>query len=231
MIKKLIQVLEESDKSSVNISKVRYNIDGTPIPSVTQIIGKCISEEYLMGWANYLGFKRIKYKDQVGLAATIGTDGHNAIESYLSTNAESDNMCYLSFRVWWDMLTSTHVVKILGMEEELILPYCAGTYDLLLDIDGRIFLIDFKTSNHVSYKHFIQLAAYRHMLYKVKNINIDGCLILQVDKETPSFEEFALDFANAEHYSFIEHCAFTFVSLALSFYSINKAEGMFKQIF
>lgn len=231
MIEELISVVNEIDKTQVNISKVRYTYNGIPVPSVTQILSRCIAKDYLIGWANYLGFKRIKYRDQVGLAATMGTDGHNAVEAYLRDGTECDNICYKSFRIWWDILTTSHTVEIIGMEEELVLPYCSGTYDLLLKIDDRIFLVDLKTSNHVGFDYFIQLAAYRHLLYKVKNINIDGCLILQLDKESPSFEEFALDFTNNDHYNFIEHCAFTFMSLVLSYYNIDKAESMFKQIF
>lgn len=231
MIEELISVVNEIDKTQVNISKVRYTYNGIPVPSVTQILSRCIAKDYLIGWANYLGFKRIKYRDQVGLAATMGTDGHNAVEAYLRDGTECDNICYKSFRIWWDILTTSHTVEIIGMEEELVLPYCSGTYDLLLKIDDRIFLVDLKTSNHVGFDYFIQLAAYRHLLYNVKNINIDGCLILQLDKESPSFEEFALDFTNNDHYNFIEHCAFTFMSLVLSYYNIDKAESMFKQIF
>lgn len=231
MIDRLLSIISDIDKSDVKVDKVRYTYEGIPVPSVTQILSKCIAKEYLIGWANYLGFKRIKYKDQVGLAASIGTNGHNAVEAYLRDGTECDNTCYMSFRIWWDMLNKEHTVEIISMEEELVLPYCSGTYDILLKIDGRVFLVDLKTSNNVGYEYFIQLAAYRHLLYKVKNINIDGCLILQIDKEEPSFEEYALDFSNMDHYAFIEHCAFTFIGLALSYYNINKAETLFKQIF
>lgn len=231
MIDQLIEVINGIDKTMVKIDRVRYTYNGIPVPSVTQILSKCIAKEYLISWANYLGFKRIKYKDQLGLAATIGTDGHNAVEAYLKDGIECENVCYKSFRIWWDLINTNHSVEILGMEEELVLPYCSGTYDILLKIDGKIFLVDLKTSNNVGYEYFIQLAAYRHLLYKVKGINVDGCLILQMDKETPSFEEYSLDLSNQEHYNFIEHCAFTFVSMAISYYNINKAETLFKQIF
>lgn len=231
MIEKIVGLLESIDKSEVDIENIRYTYNDIPVPSVTQILSKCIAEEYLIKWANYLGFKRIKYKDQVGLAATIGTDAHNAIEAYLKDKIECISVPFKSFRLWWDMLCANNEVEIIGIEEQMVLPYCSGTYDILLKINGRIFLVDLKTSNHIGYKYFIQLAAYRHMLYKTKGINIDGCLILQVDKEEPSFEEFTLDFSIPEHYQFIEHCAFTFMSLALSYYNINKAESMFKQIF
>lgn len=209
----------------------QYEYLGVQVPSVTTIISKCIHEDYLMNWANYLGFKRIKYRDELNRSANIGTIGHNAIEKFLSDNIECDNIPLKGFMIWWDMLISNHTVKILGMEERLTLPYCGGTYDLLLDIDGRIFLVDLKTSNHMSYKYFIQLAAYRHILYKAKGINIDGCLILRLDKERAGFKEQALDFSINEHYQFIEQCAFTFISMVLSYYNIAKTEKQWKIIF
>lgn len=227
----LIKLLDNIELNGLKIDKVRYEYNENPVPSVTQILSKCISEEYIANWANYLGFKHIKYKEKLEEAANIGTIGHNTVEKYLTDGTESENTCYKSFRIWWDMINQNHKVSILGMEEKMILPYCAGTYDILVSIDDKVYLIDLKTSNHVGYKYFIQLAAYRHMLYKLKNINLDGCLILQLDKHTPSFEEYMLDFANPIHYNFIEHCAFTFMSLVLSFYNTNKAESIFKQIF
>lgn len=209
-----------------------YNYFGVAVPSVTTILSKCIHEDYITNWANYLGFKRIKYKDELNRAALAGTNGHNAIEKFLKDGVDDlESIPLQSFKIWWDMITSTHKVEILGMEEKITLPYCGGTYDLLLKIDDRIFLVDLKTSNNLSYKYFIQLAAYRHMLYKARNINIDGCLILQVDKAIPSFNEQVLDFAIDEHYQFIEHCAFTFISLVLAYYNIHKAEYMWNNIF
>lgn len=208
-----------------------YNYFDKPVPSVTTILSKCIHEDYIVSWANYLGFKRIKYKDKLNEAAIAGTAGHNAVENYLKYNEIEDNIPLESFRLWWDMLNESNTVEILGIEERLILPYCGGTYDILLSINGRIFLVDLKTSNHLSYKYFIQLAAYRHMLYKVKNMNIDGCIILQLDKNVPSFNEQLLDFSIDEHYQFIEHCAFTFMSLVAAFYNIHKAEYLWNKLF
>lgn len=232
MMKERIEaMLMETDKTQLKMSNPRYFIEGIPVPSVTQIISKCIQEDYLLGWANHLGYKRLNYSREVKKAADIGTEAHNSIEEYLREGTDNGNIGLQGFKKWWEMLNLNHKVEIIGMEESLILPYCSGTYDLLLKIDDRTFLIDLKTSNHVSYKYFLQLAAYRHMLYQIKGINIDGCIILQVDKNEPSFEEYALDFSIDEHYNFIEHCAMTFLTMAFHFYNINMAEQMYKRIF
>lgn len=220
-----------SSRGEIKQDKNRYTVNGIPVPSVTQVLNKCINEPYIAQWANYLGFKRIKYQEELNRAANIGTKGHNAIEEYIKDGTESTNICCKSFLLWWDMIHLNHKVEVVGMEEKLLLPYCGGTYDLLLIIDGKYYLVDFKTSNKVSYKYFIQLAAYRRMLYLTKNINIDGCIVLQVDKFEPGFNEFLLDFSNTDHYEFIEHCSNTFMSLCLSYYHVLQAEMMYKKIF
>lgn len=201
------------------------------VPSVTTILSRCIHEESLMSWANYLGFKRIKYRDRLNEAAMIGTAGHEAIENFLSKDIISENIPLKGFIIWWNILIASNSVKLLGMEERMILSYCGGTYDILLQINDRIYLVDLKTSNHITYKYFIQLAAYRHLIYKTKGINIDGCIILQLDKEEPGFQEYLLDFSIDEHYQFIEQCAFTFISLVLSYYNIAITEKAYKNIF
>lgn len=231
MDEKLLELINGIDFSEIQPEKIRHKYKGIPVPSVTQIISKCIHEDYIVNWANYLGFRGIKYKDEMNRAANIGTEGHNAIESYLKDGSVSNNIPYLGFRLWWDIINSNNTVEVLGIEEEMVLPFCGGTYDLLLSVNGLPYLVDFKTSNHVTYKYFIQLAAYIHMLYVTKGINARGAIVLQVDKTEPGFNEYLLDLSNITHYQFINHCCSTFLSLALAYYNIYKAESLYKQIF
>lgn len=228
---KLLELLNKIDFSEISLEKIRHKYKGIPVPSVTQILSKCIHEDYIVSWANYLGFRRIKYKDELNSAAILGTKGHSAIEDYLRNGTTSDNIPYLGFRLWWDIINTDNTIEILGIEEEISLPFCGGTYDLLLSINGLPYLVDLKTSNHISYKYFIQLAAYRYMLYITKGINVNGVIVLQVDKNEPGFNEYLLDLSNTLHYQFMEHCCSTFFSLVLSYYNIHKAESLYKQIF
>lgn len=231
MENKLLELLNMVDFKEVSPEKIRHTYKGNPVPSVTQILSKCIHEDYIVNWANYLGFKRVKYLDELNKASMAGTNGHDAIEEFLINGTTSNNIPYLGFKLWWDIINADNSIKILGIEEELVLPYYGGTYDLLLSINDLPYLVDLKTSNRVTYKYFIQLAAYRYMLYVVKGIVLNGCIILQLDKNEPGFNEYLLDFSNPAHYEFIEHCSFTFLSLVLSYYSIHKAEFLYKQIF
>jgi predicted RecB family nuclease len=106
-----------------------------------------------------------------------------------------------------------------------------GTLDALLKIGNSIYLVDFKTSNHITYKYFLQLAAYRYMLRVIEGINIDGVIVLQLDKDEPGFNEYLLNFYIQQHLEFINHCETTFLSLLYGYYNIQQSERMFKTIF
>ena len=102
---------------------------------------------------------------------------------------------------------------------------------MLVEINGKKYLIDFKTSNHVGYKYFLQLAAYRYILRTEHNIEIDGCIVLQLDKKTSSFKEFVLDFSNIEHFAYINNCERAFLSLVYAYFNRLCVEDGFNKYF
>ena len=108
--------------------------------------------------------------------------------------------------------------------------FFGGTYDALLSINGKVYLVDFKTSNHISYKYFLQIAAYRYMLQQ-QGIEIDGAIILQLDKKHPSFNEYIIQLNNPEHLDFINNCQECFFSLVYAFFNRLQVEKQFKTIF
>lgn len=221
----------------IKIDSSIYYFNNKIVPRVTDILSKTIHEDYLMKWANSLGFRRLSYVEELNKAALCGTIAHNAIEQYLQQKEEFDpnkhenNTPFQSFLLWWEDITRSNDIEIVGQEEQLTCEWFGGTYDLLLKINGKTYLVDFKTSNHVSYKYFLQLAAYRYMLYRSKGINIDGCLILQLGKQEIMFKEYVLDFSNTEHYYFIEQCAQAFMSLVYAYYNTFHVKELYKTIF
>ena len=42
-----------------------YNYNNIPVPRVTEILSKTIHEDYIVKWANYLGFKHLNYQDEL----------------------------------------------------------------------------------------------------------------------------------------------------------------------
>ncbi len=230
MYNKIYNILEE-DTQPMKLKEEKYFYNNIPVPRVTEIISKMISEEYLLYWANSLGFKHQSYKKTVQAAADIGSEAHDLISKFLLGEVfTSDNIPYLGFRKWWIDISSNNSVKVLGSEVQISCPYFGGTYDLLLQINDKIYLVDFKTSNHVSYKYYLQLAAYKYML-ELQGYKIDGVIILQVNKSKIEYTEYPLLFDIPEHLDFINKCLNTFFSLVYGYYNISQCENMYKNIF
>jgi hypothetical protein len=209
----------------------RYHIDGRGIPSVTELLS-FIDNEGLISWANRVGRQGQDNREIASKAAEFGTMVHESIEMYIKKKPnEEDNVCLDAFKEWWQGINQCHRVKVLGQEQKLMCEYFAGTYDLLITIDDKPYLIDFKTSNHVGYKYFMQLAAYRYLLYTQKNINIQGCIILQFSKEEAKYREFNLDFTNPYDYEFMENCHRAFFGLVYTYYNTKLCQRQFGSIF
>lgn len=215
-------------------SEVYYLEENNPVPRVTEILSKMIHSDTLMYWANSLGFKGLKYKTVLDNAAKIGTAAHLSIEKFLKEKIPSiNNIPFLGFMSWYNMITEDMKlpINILFIEERLTCKWFGGTLDALMKIGDKVYLIDFKTSNHVTFKYFLQLAAYRFMLKQKKNINIDGVIVLQLNKLNIGFNEYLLDFSIIDHLSFINHCEETFLSLVYAYYNIEWSELLYKNIF
>ena len=217
-----------------------YDYEGTPVPRVTHILSLMLHEEGLMSWSNYIGKKGQDYQKTLNLAAEKGTYVHNAIEDYIQNDnkldlTKVDSFCskdvyraYNSFLTWWNSIKDN--VEVLMEETPLIGKYFAGTLDLLIKFNDKIYLIDFKTSNHPSYKYFLQLSAYRYLLRELYNIEINGCGIIMLNKKEISFNEIIIDFENSYDLSFINQCEETFFSLVYAYYNRLQVETMFTQV-
>ena len=202
-----------------------------------------LHEDFLMTWSNNLGlYQRKKYKEFLDQAATKGSYVHDAIEDYIQNGNDLDmdtvlagyrtevGYAYGSFRAWWDIITKRNV-KVIMQEYKLVCPWFGGTLDLLVEIDGRVYLLDFKTSNHPSYKYFLQLAAYIYILKYYYGIEVYGCGIIKLDKKEIHFEEFIIDKSNTMYDEFIELCQQTFLSLVYAYINRIRVERQYNSIF
>lgn len=223
-----IQYLSSIPEIGIDDSSYQYN--GTTVPRVTHILSEMLHEDSLMSWSNYIGlYKHQKYNEVLKRAADTGTYVHNAIEKKILQNKTLDEneiplylrpeviSAYTAFCSWWDIITSQNY-EVIYSEETLICPYYGGTLDLLIKINGRIYLVDFKTSNHVGYKYYLQLAAYRRSLATERNIHIDGCIILRLSKSGSIFEEYIVDLHKPEDAMFMHQCDQAFLSLVTAYF-------------
>ena len=211
-----------------------YNDEGIPVPRVTQILSAMMHSDTLLYWANSLGFRRIKYRDAINEASQIGTKAHNAIERFLrdeATDEDLRNISFQAFKAWYDIFTINNIsFEVIGMEQKLTCRWFGVTYDLLARIGGRIFLVDFKTSNHITEKYFLQLSAYVYML-ALKGIVVEGVIVLQLSKESDCFNEYTLDFSIPSHFQFMENCTKSFLSLVYAYYNVAQVRSQFTSLF
>lgn len=229
----IYQALDSIDfdiKPSKSTKEANYiNNEGVVVPRVTEILSKMIHKDTLMYWANSLGFKGLKYKDVLNEAANIGTCAHHAIECFLKNKTESNNnIPFLGFLSWYNIIQdSGYVIDVIYVEHRLACRWFGGTLDALIKINEKLYLIDFKTSNHITFTYFLQLAAYRYMLRDRYNIEIDGVIVLQLDKIKPGFSEYLLNFSIPEHLQFMNYCEEAFLSLVYAFYNVERVESLY----
>ena len=245
------EIKDSSLKKEMNLLLSDVSFEESPymycmnyVPRVTSILSDMLHEEYLMGWANYMG--RIKHQDHTKYterAANIGTIVHSAIEYYLKRVNISDTYfddiedkfmrdschnAFLSFKKWWSII-SQNQYSILMQEQSLVCEYYGGTLDALIDINGRVYVVDFKTSNHFNYKYYLQTAAYRRLLYYNYGIIVDGIIILRLSKVDISFEEQILDFSRFNDLAFINNCERCFLSLVYAYYNRNIVQNKYSE--
>lgn len=240
------KILEELDLNKVNIQDSDYCFNGITVPRTTHILSSMLHEDYLMQWANVIGlYKRKKYQDERDKAAFIGSCTHESIENYMKDfsynlkyfdikDIQTRNMienAIESYILWYSTITKENIVEVVGQEQQLVCPWFGGTYDMIIRINNKTYLVDFKTSNHIDYKYFLQMGAYKFMLNNYYNTHIDGVIILQLDKKQPSFEEYVLVFSNPQHAMFMDECIKTYLSLVYAYYNRLNIQTMFKNIF
>ena len=226
--------LDDIQKLDNPIINHHYEHDGKPVPRVTEIISSCRHNESLMGWANHLGFKHQSYKNVLNAAADYGTAVHSALEKYIKGEPIPDGTPtepMEAFELWWKQLTRDNDVKVLGQEFVLTCPWYGGTYDMLLNINGKPWLVDFKTSNHIRVEYSLQLAAYRNML-KYNNIvkDLSGFVVLRLCKHSPEFEEFIIDMLRPAHEHYMNECSSAFGAMAYQYWMMKDIENKFKNI-
>lgn len=167
----------------------RYVVNGTDKPKgVTTIMGQTLAKD-LMQWSADMACEYLRsklpvvteadlkeaanaYKTRRDAGASTGTEAHALVEDFLkkqkvdraAPSPEAVN-AYRAFVQWYEAAKPT-VINV----EEVIYSHSfkyAGTYDCMLEIDGKVYLCDLKTTNSsrkapdgVYAENFIQLGAY-----------------------------------------------------------------------
>lgn len=80
----------------------------------------------------------------------------------------------------------------------------AGTVDAIAEVDGKLCVIDFKTSKKIYKPYHLQVAAYAQAIAMQDQIDMPMGMILRLDKETGTFQEKLFD--PKPHIHMFFHC-------------------------
>ena len=200
-----------------NEGRHTYLLEGKSVPGASSISG-ILPKPWMAPWASKLAVETVaqfwkagkKYdKEEIAqylslakgahtirknVALTAGTDAHAWFEAFIKTGTEppipEDTEVANSieaFRKWRD----SHEIEWLLSEVIVgsITHQVAGKLDSVALIDGKLTLVDFKTSKAI-YKeeYYIQTALYKMMLEEMGCPVIEQRLILRVPKDESGFE-------------------------------------------
>jgi hypothetical protein len=212
-----------------------YSYFGIKVPRVSAVLNYCNGNiDHLMSWASKLGHK---YKFSRNRTLDIGSKAHEAIAEYMTegslhtlktvSGSEKQDVknAVNSFMGWYNHVTLNlgWKVEVLVSEFTLLSPWFGGTTDAILIINGRKFVVDFKTSKRLNEKYFIQVAAYLWILdnYYPDLGPIEGVGLLRFDKSNGTYEDIFLERNDPQDAEYIHHCQQIFFMALNMFYAMN----------
>ena len=171
MIKKSYnRILEISkDYKQITLPDSRYyRRNGEYYPSITYVLNSYPKGKHFEDWLKKHGYTADYIVKKAG---EEGTMAHELIEAYLNGEEikylDLNGHPKMNIEVWKMVLRfvdfwETHKPTLIEAEVHLFSDELkvAGTCDMLCEIDGKLWLIDFKTSNHVQPTYQLQTAVY-----------------------------------------------------------------------
>ena len=191
--KRILEVSKDHKQITLPDSRY-YQRNGEYYPSVTYVLGYYPKGKPFEDWLKRVGFSADYI---VKKASEEGTQVHNLIEDYLNekelsflspTGKPLYNpgvwQMFLRFVEWWETYQPTLIeTEVHLFSDELKV---AGTCDLVCEINGELWIIDFKTSNQLSTIYDLQTAVYGKCYEECFGKKVDryGVLWLKSTKRT-----------------------------------------------
>jgi hypothetical protein len=196
---KRLKMIVETDPElrQITLPDARYyqRSPGIFYPSVTTILGYFPKGAFFETWLKDSGHNADYIMRRAG---DEGTQVHNAAEKILRGEEvrwiEPDGHVNFNTHVWKMILSfydfwSTYKPNLILSEEFMFSDThkYSGTLDLLVELNGKKWIIDIKTSTAIHTSHFLQMSAYvkayeERYLQKVDNV---GILWLKSSKKGP----------------------------------------------
>ena len=193
-----------------------YTLDGKRLTGVTTILG-VIAKPALIGWAarmaceyvaenlknlddleNVLLLAKNAHAQKRDKAADVGTSIHEWIENWIkdSSIALPEDLVALAQAEQFVEWSTKNKVKFLESEKRMYSEklWFAGTCDAVAVIDGKKYVVDFKTMAKMWDKTpFFQTAGYQIMLEEMGEKDFHGSLILLLPKDGKLEEHYDYD--------------------------------------
>jgi genome maintenance exonuclease 1 len=172
-----------------NGSRVYETPSGKAYPSVTTVTG-LLKKQAIIEWRKRVGEEEANKISSK--AAGRGTRIHSLCEQYLLNKEIVPNM--FDVEMWQNMKAVLHSIdNIHALEQPLYSDHLevAGTVDCIGEYNGKMSVIDFKTSKRIKHRddihdYFMQCAAYAVAFEEMTKIPVPQLVILiAVDDEKP----------------------------------------------
>ena len=200
-------------------AKHTYMVGDRKIPSVTRVVD-AVFPKYLVDWAATCGadYWRENYGEDADMyngilnahkqisrkAQTIGLEMHKWIELFITVKTLSKGkgetladypdhvkVPMQNFHNW----VESREIEWLACEKKVYSRSWeyAGTIDALARINGKLCVIDFKTSAKIYKEYYLQVSAYCNAIGEMMGELPKLGVIVRVDKEEDKFQEVAFD--------------------------------------
>lgn len=187
---KRLNKIEVLDERFYTLDKITY------YPSVTTVLNAYPKSPHLYEWMKNNG----RNSDEIlKAAAEQGSNVHNAIEEFLNgkeiTWFVNGKEQYTLKE--WQMISrfmdfyKKHVGSVEAVEVQVFSEKfkVGGTIDLICNINGEKWIIDFKTSNAMYKTYELQLAVYKEVWEDMTKTNIDRYGVLWLNAATRTEKE------------------------------------------
>jgi len=164
---RILEISEDAQQITLPDSRY-YRRNGKYYPSVTYVLSYYPKGKFFENWLKQVGFAS---EHIVKKAAEEGTQVHELCEEYLNGselnflstlgkpqyNPDVWQM-FLRFVEFWEEFKPTLIETEVHLFSDVL--EIAGTCDLIIEINGEIWLLDLKTSNHLQLTYELQTAVY-----------------------------------------------------------------------
>ena len=192
---RILEISEDAQQITMPDSRY-YRRNGNYYPSVTYVLSYYPKGKFFEDWLKKVGYASDYIVKRAG---EEGTQVHEMIESYLGGeelmflntfgrpqyHPEVWQM-FLRFVDWWEEYNPTLIETEVHLFSDKL--KVAGTCDMVCEIDNELWIIDFKTSNHLQTTYDLQTAVYGKCYEECYGKKADryGILWLKSSKRKPA---------------------------------------------